>query len=85
MSTAIAVTGERVPQIANESGVSADLEPVKRAAERARKAEASLADARDDLRTEIVRAVRDGASYSEAARAAGVSRQWVAQLVRDAR
>jgi DNA invertase Pin-like site-specific DNA recombinase len=57
------------------------LERVRKAAETLRTREKAVDQARETLRQRIIEAARAGESRSAIARAAGVSRQWVARLL----
>jgi hypothetical protein len=58
-----------------------ELQAVEHAAERLRERERASEEARRNLREWVVAAFEVGESKSAIARAAGVSRQWIAQLL----
>jgi hypothetical protein len=68
--------------LAKSPGVPGDpLQDVRRASERLTARSRATDAARDELRTRIYAAADAGCSMSSIARAAGVSRQWVAMLL----
>jgi hypothetical protein len=67
--------------IANRAGVASHLDHVRRASEALRTRERAADEARAKLHERILEAARAGESKSAIARAANVSRQWVAHLV----
>lgn len=62
-------------------GVADDLDRVRRAAEALRTRQRAVDEAREKLLLTVARAAKAGHSQSAIARAAGVSRQWIARLL----
>jgi DNA invertase Pin-like site-specific DNA recombinase len=81
VSSAITITRETAVAMAKPPQMPEPLEAVREAAERLRRAQDATDEARDELTRQIYAAADAGLSRSAIARAAGVSRQWVSNLL----